>query len=288
MIASTSNRFSEMFHRFHFQALNTNVDFMIWAEDQEIAAIERLAVEWFRDTEFRFGQNFPHSELNHLNTLSGERCKVSDPMMEILALTETYRKVTGNMYNPLVSSSSHLPLQLSLDSDTKSVRLPEETTLELDSIVQNWILQRLAEMFQHRMKLKQGLLRVGDSYKVWGRPIESFDPWVIGINKPGQPTGLVATVSLSEGALATYTTQVPETEFPNACTVTGIDPVECAIWAQVIAKLGSDKGLSMIAEHAAYCEVILIDEHSKLHYYGDKASLGSKWNEINVDYYHSS
>lgn len=286
MIASTSNRFSEMFHRFHFHALNTNVDIMIWAESQEIAVIERLAVEWFRDTELRFCRNYPHSELNHLNTLSGERCKVSDQMMEILALTETYRKATHNTYNPLVSSSSNSHLQLSLDSDSKSVRLPEETTLELQDIVQNWILLRLADMFQHRMKLKQGLLRVGESYKVWGRPVDSFDPWVIGINKPGQTKGLIATVSLSEGAIATYSTQDPEANYWNQCTVTGMDPVECGIWAQAIAKLGSEKGLSLIAQHAAYCEVLSIDEHSKLHYYGDKASLGSKWNEINVDYYH--
>jgi thiamine biosynthesis lipoprotein len=287
MIPNSVERFSEMFHRFHFQALNTKVELLIWAESQEIVVIERLAVEWFRDTEARFSLDNPDSELHLLNTLAGERCKVSDMMLEVLTLTETYRKVTKSAYNPLVVSPSDPFSHLSLDSDTKSVRLPEETMLDLENIVQNWILQRLADLLQHRMKLKQGLLKVGGSHKVWGRPSQSFDPWLIGIKKPGREAEDIVSLALSEGAVATYVERGSEGDNPiYQCTVIGTDAVECGVWAQVISKLGTEKGMSLLAQQAAHCEALFINADSELHYFGDKASLGTRWNEIEVDYYH--
>ena len=288
MIAKSSDHSSEMFHRFHFQALNTNVDLLIWAESQEIAVIERMAMEWFRDTEARFSLHNPHSELNLLNALAGERCKVSDMMLEVLALTETYRQITHSAYNPLVVPPADSLSRLSLDSDTKSVRLPNETLLDLDNIVQNWILQRLADLLQHRLKLKQGLLQVGGSHKVWGRPGESFDPWLIEIHQPGQDSEVIASLSLSEGAVVTYIIKEQECSSNglHQITVTGNDVVECGIWAEAISKLGTEKGLTLLAQQAAHCEALLITTESELHYYGNKASIGTKWSKVEVDYYH--
>ncbi|NHN30596.1 FAD:protein FMN transferase [Paenibacillus agricola] len=299
MIAKPSDQSSERFYRFHFQALNTNVDLLIWAESHEIAVIERMAIEWFRDTEARFSRHHPQSELNLLNTLAGERCKVSDMMLEVLALTETYRKITHDAFNPLVLSAADTSLHLSLDSDTKSVRLPTEAQLNLDSIVQNWILQRLADLLQHRLKLKQGLLQVGGSYQVWGRPSESFDPWLIEIHQPEGSMEVTASLSISEGAVVTYIVEGQENRMLDEqnvgnydggelkqITVTGNDAVECGIWAQAVRKLGVDKGLTLLAQQAAHCEALLLTTESELHYYGNKASLGTKWSEIEVDYYH--
>jgi thiamine biosynthesis lipoprotein len=306
MIAKPSDHAFERFHRLHFHALHTNVDLLIRAESDEIAVIERMSIEWFREAEARFSRKLPDSELNLLNTLAGERCKVSDRMLEVLALAETYRRITHSAYNPLITppaAVAELPADTAapladavippsaehvfLDSDTKSVRLPNEAQLDLDSIVQNWILQRLADLLQHRLKLKQGILQVGGSHQVWRRPTENFDPWLLEIHKPGQELEVIASLSMSEGAAVTYTVEAQENgSGVKQITVTGNDIVECGIWAQAISKLGIEAGLSLLAGQAAHCEALLLASDDKLHFYGNKASLGTKWSEIKIDYYH--
>jgi thiamine biosynthesis lipoprotein len=285
MTSNGLDRHSEIFHLIQFQALNTNVDLLILIEPDKIPIIERLAKDWFQNAEARFSRHSFDSELSLLNTLAGERCKISDVMLEVLSLAEKYREATGNGYNPLnvVDPSVHV----SLDSDRKSILLPRQSTLDLGVIVQSWIVQRLSDFFQDRMKVKQGLLKAGSVHKVWGRSSEEFDPWLIAIEDPWQEDQDIASLAVTEEAVATYELKDDERESDIVqCTVTGEDVVECGIWAKALGKLGTKEGLSRFAQNASHNEALWITAGGDVHYYGDKSSLGTRWREIEIDYYH--
>jgi thiamine biosynthesis lipoprotein len=285
MTSNELDRHSEIFHLIQFQALNTKVDLLILTEPDKIPIIERLAKDWFQNAEARFSRSSSDSELSLLNTLAGERCKVSDVMLEVLALAEKYREATGSVYNPLEVTDPSI--HLTIDSDRKSILLPQQTHLDLEGIVQSWIVQRLADFYQNRMKLKQGLLKAGSIHKVWGRSNERFDPWLIGIEDPWQEEEEIASLALTEEAVATYELQNEQRKSDIVqCTVAGGDVVECGIWAKVISRLGTEEGLSMFAQHVSQHEALWITSEGEVHYCGDKNSLGTRWREIEIDYYH--
>lgn len=284
MSPRTFNSTNEMFHNFHFQALNTDVDLLLWAAPKESPIVERVSLSWLRNTEARFSRDLPESELSQLNELAGERCLVSDVMLEVLSLSEEYRKTTKGVFSPL--DASEPTAQITIQPDTKSIQLPREARMNLDLIVPGWITQRLSAFFQRSMNVKQGLIKVGSLFRVWGRPDKAFDPWVIGIPNPWEKDEEIGSLALAEGAVATYGASEPGKHRQKAqCTVAGSDVVECGIWAKVLAELGPEQGFAAFAEHAPDHEALFISGQGQFHYCGSKQSLGTKWKELPIDHY---
>lgn len=273
--------FSELFHRVHVQALNTDVELLLWVAPQDCPIVERISLDWLHSAEARFSRHNPDSELSLLNSLAGERCLVSDVMLEVLSLAEAYRQATQGAYNPLSAGA------ITIDSEARSIRLPQEAKLDLEYIVQCWIAQRLGNFFQHRMKLKQGLIRAGNFLKVWGRPFRRFDPWMIGIQDPWRKKAEIGSLALPEGAAATYAaSRQGGSSAAVQCTVAGLDVVDCGIWAKVICELGVERGFSMFSQNTSHDEALLISAEGQVHFFGNTDSLSARWREIKIDHYH--
>ncbi|MFC5529052.1 FAD:protein FMN transferase [Cohnella yongneupensis] len=213
-----------------FQAMNTHIDLMFVAEPTAVAPIERFAVDSFRAAEERFSRFISGSELSQLNRVAGARCLVSEPMIEVLLLTEGYRQITDGAFNPLILQAlEHLgyretfdlvkqraeyPVQpeeisvvnlaeLLIDPSMKSIKLPPQSKLDLGGIVKSWTVDRLASDLRSLFGVQQAFVNAGGDLTAWGGSFTSGDPWVIGIEDPWDTQVDIGILTLTDGAVAT-------------------------------------------------------------------------------------
>jgi thiamine biosynthesis lipoprotein len=217
-------------HQFLFRAMNTNMEIVVWCRERDIPDIETFTRGWFSSAEQRFSRFRGDSELSHLNRLAGERCMVSDAMLEVLLLAETYRQSTGGAFDPLIlnalrqagyddsfeivkarnedynagnAPARNEPRNIVIDPGMQSVQLPPHSEMDLGGIVKSWAVKRLADYFRERLQLKRGLINAGGDLTVWGTSSGAVHPWLIGIENPWKPDEDIGMLALTEGALAT-------------------------------------------------------------------------------------
>jgi FAD:protein FMN transferase len=288
---------TEFFHPFHFQAMQSDIELLLRCENKDAHNIEKIAFDWFRSVEKRFSHLLADSEISLLNTLAGENCMISNTMLEVLYLAETFQAATSGNYIPLlqngaasVSSDSHSLLEWKVDPLMKSIQIPDHTSIHLNGIEKSWSVKRLAEFMQTNMELKQGLIIAGGDITVWGRASDPLEPWVVGIQNPWNANAKVGAVTLPEGSLSTWNKLEDKAANQSSdvmqCTVAGPDIIECQVWAKTLCSLGIEEGLALFAERASLCEAVLVSTEQKLHYFGSKQSLGRRWIDINIDHYH--
>lgn len=219
------------------QALNTDIEIMLWCENEKLPALERLAQIWFQCVERQFSRFRSDSELMYINASKGKLTRISDLMLEVLLLTQKYQLITQGIFNPLIlkalkntgydtsfeklgatrsssldypnyhaSNSSNLNLTLTLDSEAHSLKLPDGVEMDLGGIVKSWAVSRLVQEFEHELDIKRGFVNAGGDLYVWGNSSESGDPWLIGIEDPWQPSQDIGILALETGSVATSST----------------------------------------------------------------------------------
>ncbi|MFD0694615.1 FAD:protein FMN transferase [Paenibacillus sp. GCM10027628] len=288
---------TDSFHPFYLQAMQADIELLLRCEDKDVYFIEKMAADWFHSVEKRFSRLLEGSEINQLNTLAGENCLVSNTMLEVLFLAETYQAMTDGHYMPLmqnkppgIPSPSNSSAAWKVNPQTKTLRLPDQTSIDLGGIEKSWSVKRLADYMQKTIELKQGLIVAGGDMAVWGRTAGQLDPWLIGIQNPWNANAKIGAVALPEGALSTYSVHEEKASHPGSdilqCTVAGQDVVECHVWARTLCSLGIEEGLGLLAERTISCEAVVLSTENKLHYFGSQESLGRRWIDLNIDHFH--
>ncbi|WP_248928120.1 FAD:protein FMN transferase [Paenibacillus hamazuiensis] len=219
------------FHTFQFRAMNTRIDMAFYCKSEQAARLEETAAHWFQNTEERFSRFREQSELSHLNRLAGERCMVSDAMMEVLRLADAYRELTGGAFDPLILNALHAAgysesfellkqhpdlaaaepaksvqgstASMQLNPVMKSVQLPAQSGLDLGGIVKSWAVRRLAEHLRKELFIERGFVNAGGDLAAWGPRDEVADPWRIGIEHPWDTDADAGIIALVSGAAAT-------------------------------------------------------------------------------------
>ncbi|MDD9271062.1 FAD:protein FMN transferase [Paenibacillus sp. GCM10023248] len=279
------------FHSFHFHALDSEIEMLLRCGEKDRSLVTQITEDWFRDVEKRFNPLLAGSEIALLNMLAGENCMVSNTMLEVLFLAEMYQAVTDGCYNPLLAHGTQAsPLEWEVDPSMKSIKIPQDSNIDLRGLEHGWAVKRLAEYMRKRLSMEQGLILAGGAITVWGRNLASIDPWVIGIQSPWQPSAKLGAVAMPEGSLATYSRLEHPASGPVSdvvqCTVAGQDLVECQVWARTLAQLGIQEGLKLMGARTSVCEAVVLSSAQELHYFGNKASLQRRWIDMHIDHYH--
>lgn len=222
-------------HSRSFRAMNTNIEVIYEAGEDLAEEIANIAEDWFRRTEERFSRFLPNSELSRLNRLAGERCLVSDAMLEVLQLAAGYRAATNGIFDPLLlrqlerlgysesfdrvrERETHrivpqptvpragVPNELAINPLMKSVRFPADAKLDLSGIVKSWSVRRLANDMRTSLGVRRGLVNAGGDLAVWGGAGVEPEPWLIGIENPCEPQREIGVLAVADGAAATSST----------------------------------------------------------------------------------
>ncbi|HVJ49859.1 FAD:protein FMN transferase [Desulfitobacterium sp.] len=226
MLNLVSNN-SEALQSVMLQAMNTNIDIMLWCKEEEFPGLERLAQLWLQTVEKRFSRFREDSELTHLNLSAGKPTSISTLMLEVLQLAENYYKITGGVFNPLILTalrnagyndsfekihdrflstpvnSNSKTFALILDSEDHTAQLPAGTEMDLGGIVKSWAVKRLVQEYQNMLHIERGFINAGGDLSVWGSSTDSGEPWLIGIENPWQPNQDIGILALESGSVAT-------------------------------------------------------------------------------------
>ncbi|SEO51148.1 FAD:protein FMN transferase [Paenibacillus sp. OV219] len=226
-------------HQFRTTAMNTQIELKFATEQgARVRGIARFAEDWFQKTELRFTRFREVSELSRLNQRIGERCMLSDAMLEVLLLAELYRSETGGIFDPCMlgaietcgydrsfeqlasrltaatgttklasvtmnTNAAHpqtgVQSAMDIDPGMKSVLL--HAPLDLGGIVKAWSVQRLASYMMRKLAVTQGIINAGGDLAVWGAP--ESDPWLVAIEHPWQQGEDIGVLALCDGAAAT-------------------------------------------------------------------------------------
>ncbi|MEB3100064.1 FAD:protein FMN transferase [Ferviditalea candida] len=219
-------------YSFRFRAMNTEIEAFVFCTEEQVAPTQRLVFDWFQAAERRFSRFLPASELSYLNRLTGQTCLVSEAMLEVLLLAESYTRLTEGIFQPLILKAleqsgynqsfelmEHGPnyrIQLTADrtqanddlrivtnSSMKSVLLPTDAKMDLGGIVKSWAVKRLAGWLQKQHGLQSGMINAGGDLAVWGRPDGGSGAWRIGIENPWKADQVIGILALDHGAVAT-------------------------------------------------------------------------------------
>lgn len=221
-------------HFFTFRAMNTDIEAALAVTPEDsFDALQADIVDWFQFAEEKFSRFRPDSELSRLNRLAGSGpVFISDSMLEVLALSESYRVVTDGIFNPLIARSLRLqgydtcydevrrrehpfivigtpePVSdcpISLDTRMKSVRLPSGQELDLGGIVKSWTVKRAAAWLRDRRGVRSGMINAGGDLTIWcdAAGLRKGPLWRIGVQNPFAEASDIGHVELAEGSAAT-------------------------------------------------------------------------------------
>lgn len=223
----------EKLHHAAFRAMNTDMD-VAYLGCADPLDLEDQIPDWFEFAEERFSRFRPQSELSYLNRSAGRICMVSETMLEVLLLAESYRKRTDGMFNPLIlkalkaagydatfdqvrqrqvhrnisePDSINIDASWELDAAMKSVRLPPHAEIDLGGIVKGWAVSRLARWMREVWAVPCGMVNAGGDLAVWGASHrDKGQSWLIGIQNPWNPGEDAGVLHLGVGAAATSST----------------------------------------------------------------------------------
>ncbi|MGG1552915.1 FAD:protein FMN transferase [Paenibacillus ferrarius] len=278
---------------FHFHTMASDIELLLYCSEEDQSRIHHAGTDWFRRVDQRFNSELADSEINLLNTLAGESCLVSNQMLEVLFLAEMYHAVTDGNYSPLyMQSPQFVPTgrEWVVDPAHKTVTLPLHTHIDLQGLEVSWAIKRLAAYIRKTLAFDRGRLASRGELTVWGSPAQDEQPWVIGLHNPWDDHRQLGCISIKEGALSTCSPMElrgnPRSHSILQCTVSGPDIVECQVWARLLCALEPQAGLPLFAKRSTDCEALIVTKDQELHYYGQEASLNTKWHDLSLDHAH--
>lgn len=204
---------------FTFRAMNTDVQ--VFAEGPSAAGLaERVAALFWR-AELRFSRFLAESELSWLNRQRGP-VAVSDELFAMLARARSYLEQTGGIFDPGVGASLSacgydrsfsagtldreraLPKpargslrEVELDAEHNLVTRPDHVHIDLGGIVKGATVDAAA-----RLLPGAGAIDAGGDAVLRGLDVTG-EPWQVEVEDPADPSRAVATLSVSQRAVAT-------------------------------------------------------------------------------------
>jgi FAD:protein FMN transferase len=209
-------------YKYNFNSMSTMVQITI---NQELFANDLMPVyklfTSIEDTCSRFKED---SELSRLNRQIGKEVTVSNDLFNILQYSLTFYEETNGVFNPGILSamensgykksielirgrevvastlsaseiSNGQPYQLNEDKQTVVLK----TRIDLGGIAKGWVIDRAAEVLS---TYGYGFVNVGGDIRIFGRLPR---PLNIGIEDPFDPTKILSSIQVSDGAIATST-----------------------------------------------------------------------------------
>jgi thiamine biosynthesis lipoprotein len=273
-----------MMFNYNFNSMSTMVQILI---SQELFANDLMPVyKLFSSVEDTCSRFKEESELSRLNHQIGKEVELSPLLFSILNDALHFYEETNGIFNPGILSaiqnsgysksielikgrelgaSSHPRQEVSgnppylLVENKQSVVL--QTPIDLGGIAKGWVIDRAAEVLT---KIGYGFINVGGDIRIFGslpRPLN------IGIEDPEDPTKLISSIQVSNGAVATSTSMKrrwkmngvskhhlidaaigePSASTIISSTVTAPTATEADVWAKVVLLLGEDAGKSWIS-----------------------------------------
>jgi thiamine biosynthesis lipoprotein len=288
-----------MMYEYNFNSMSTIVQISI---NQEMFANDLMPVykifEAVEDTCSRFKEE---SELSRLNRQVGQEVEVSDILFANLKDALRFYEETNGVFNPGIleaiessgytksieyikgqelGASSHpapainkiQPYQLNEEKQTVILN----TRIDLGGIAKGWVIDRAADLLS---KQGFGFINVGGDIRIFGtlpRPLN------IGIEDPFDPSRILSSIQVSEGAVATSTsmkrrwringkskhhlidttTGEPSTSTILSSTVTAPTAVEADVMAKVTLLLGEKDGKSWLSSKKV--KAVIINEAKEI------------------------
>lgn len=204
---------------FAFRAMSTEVQVTATGGDEEAIAVRVAAT--FAAAERRFSRFREDSELSALNRARGP-VLVSDELFELLARARAYVELTDGLFDPAVGGTlsalgydrSFAPgaldrdragrppppgrfLDVVLDRDTRSVLRPEHVQLDLGGMAKGSTVDAAALHLGTSGAIDAG----GDAVLRGSGP--TGGRWLVEIEDPARPSRAIATIAVSDAAVAT-------------------------------------------------------------------------------------
>ena len=270
--------------KYNFNSMSTMVQITISKElfANDLMPVYKLftAVE---DTCSRFKAD---SELTRLNQQIEKEVKVSDPLFHILKDALRFYEETNGVFNPgILSAIENSGYSKSIEmikgqelaaiskaatvlTKMKPYQLDEEsqtvilhTRIDLGGIAKGWVIDQAADVLP---SFGFGFINVGGDIRIFGslpRPLN------IGIEDPHDPSKMLSSIQVSEGAVATSTsmkrrwkvegeskhhlidatTGEPSASTIISSTVTAPTAVEADVLAKVVLLLGEERGKALLS-----------------------------------------
>jgi FAD:protein FMN transferase len=263
----------------------------IIAENQELAAAGESFVH---ELERRWSRFIPTSEIGVLNRADGSLCIVSPETMHLVQRAEFARLATDGVFNPLVlnrldalmADVDRVSLSVSdqpidLFTELCGIRLPRGAGFDPGGIGKglagDFVIELLSDLGATTAQVE-----LGGDVRVLGENWTGGD-WAVNVTDAVNRTDVIATISVSEGAVATSSVlahrwerngqQVhhlidPATGMPSATDLVSVTAVSSELWwAEVVAKVALMAGLrdapAVMRRHGA--TGLLIDRYDERH-----------------------
>jgi FAD:protein FMN transferase len=191
------------------------------------------AVRLLRELDERWSRSIPRSDVSRINDASGRWVTVHPSTRDVLLRAVEGWKRTQGRFDPTVheilidhgfaNSEEFLRLRhlreklkdqavrpakgcrdFRIDPNNLMVSVPFGTTIELDGIARGYaadlVIAQLAES-----GAQGAIVNIGGDVRVWGHQ-DTDSAWHLALEDPLSPTGTIATLRVSEGAVAMSTT----------------------------------------------------------------------------------
>lgn len=195
----------------------------------------------------------PTSDLRRANAAAGRWVEVDPRLVEALAEALVLRDETAGRCDPAASA----PGVIELDRRRSAVRLARGVALDLGATAKGWIAARaLAATRRAWPGLPGALIDLGGDLAFVGEP-PGGGPWLVDVEDPRDPAGVLGTIRVRSGGVATSgptrrrfhlidaATRAPFSGGPLAATAVAADPAAADAHATALAVLP-------VADAAAY------------------------------------
>lgn len=204
---------------FTFRAMNTDVTVTALAADEEAIAAQ-IAARFWRAVR-RFSRFRDDSELSALNRARGSFV-VSEELFGVLVRARAYVEMTDGLFDPGVGGAlvalgydrsfapgtldrekpGHAPqtgrfLDVVLHPQTREVERPEHLQIDLGGMVKGATVDASAQHLRGA-----GAIDAGGDAVLRGRS-PTGEPWLVEVEDPMDASRTIATLAVSEGAVAT-------------------------------------------------------------------------------------
>jgi FAD:protein FMN transferase len=288
-----------MMYKYNFNSMSTMVQISI---NQEMFANDLMPVyKLFAAVEDTCSRFKEESELSRLNQQVGKEVEVSDDLFNILKEALRFYKETNGIFNPGILSaiedsgytksieyikgkelgaSSQSAPEISkiqpyqLNEEKQTVIL--QTRIDLGGIAKGWVIDCAADLLS---KQAYGFINVGGDIRIFGILPRALN---IGIEDPFDPSKMLSSIQVSQGAVATSTsmkrrwkmngknkhhlidttTGEPSTSTILSSTVTAPTAVEADVLAKVTLLLGEKDGKSWLSSKKI--KAVIINEAKEI------------------------
>lgn len=210
-----------------FRAMGTEVGLWLWHDDAQLARQTLSQIEqFFTRTEVRLSRFRTDSELSRLNRAAGRPFNGSPLLFELVEAALAWRERTDGIFDPTVLNAliaygydrsfddmasradgpatqvlpnGSVPGNVILNRSQRRITLPVGVGLDLGGIAKGWTVQQAAQQLG---QFGPALVDAGGDIACVGIP-PTGSAWLVGLADPYQPEVDLATLTLTNEAVAT-------------------------------------------------------------------------------------